>query len=80
MTEPAGDGGGGAAAAEMEGGEIVAHLAGFVASDLGVALAELTHGVLPPALHRVVVEQGAGVAGPTDHGARRATGSEVDWR
>ena len=43
-----GDGGGGAAGAEVDGGEVVAHLAGRVAAVGGVAEPELADGRCRP--------------------------------
>ena len=75
---PAADGGGGAAGAEVDGGEVVAHLAGAVAAGGGVAEAELAVGVVAPALDGAVVEEGAGVAAAGGDGGGGAAGAEVD--
>ena len=73
-----GDGGGGAAGAEVDGGQVVAHLVRAVAAVVGVAEAELADVVAPPALDGGVVEQRAGVVAAGADGGGGASGAEVD--
>jgi hypothetical protein len=73
-----GDGRGGAVAAQGNGGEGVAHLAGVVAAMVDVADAEGAHSVVAPALHSAVVEEGAGVGAAGGDGGGGAAGAEGD--
>ena len=73
-----GDGECGAACAEVDGGEVVAHLAWLVADPDVAAVAELTVDALSPALDGVVVEEGAGVASAGGDGECGAACAEVD--
>ena len=75
---PAADRGGGAAGAEVDGGEVVAHLAGCVAAVVGVAQAELPVAVVAPALDGAVVEERAGVVAAGGDRGGGAAGAEVD--
>ena len=62
----------------LDGGEVVAHLAGVVAPVGRVAEAELAVAVVAPALDGGVVEQGAGVVAAGGDGGGGAAGAEVD--
>ncbi len=61
-----GDGDGGAAGAERDGREGIAHLAGVVAAVRGAAGAEPSVGPVAPALDGAVVEEGAGEPLPAE--------------
>ncbi|CAB5064767.1 unannotated protein [freshwater metagenome] len=72
------DGLGGASGAEVDGGEVVSHLAGVVTPVVGVPVAEFTNLVESPTLHRVVVEEGTRVISAGCQRKRGASGAEVD--
>ena len=80
MELAGGDGGGGAAGAEVDGGEVVAHFAGFVTPRVGVAVAQPAGEPSAPAFDVAGVEQGAHVSTSRGDGGGGAAGSEVDWR
>ena len=66
---------------EIDGGEVVAHLAGHVAVRVLVAEPEVADGVRPPAFDGGVVEQRAApVARPCRERDRAPSGAEVDGR
>lgn len=69
------DGGGGAAGAQVDGVEVVAHLAGVVAEGVGAALAEPPEVAVAPALDGAVGETRARVEGAGGDGGGRAA-----WR
>jgi hypothetical protein len=69
-----------APAAEVDGGEGVAHLSRIVASPVGVTEAELTGVVVAPALYGAVVETGTSIIGSSGDLHGGATGAEVDGR
>ena len=73
-----GDVAGGAASAEVDGGEAVAHLVGAVAGVAGVAEAELAVVVTAPALQAVIIQDRAGVVAPGDEPLHRAAGAQID--
>src|SRR5690606_23379555 len=71
------DGAGRPTGAEVDGTER-RHLTGLVAEVAGGVLAELAELVHAPALHGVVVEQGARVATASRHGERRSPPAQED--
>ncbi len=77
MEVGGGDRGRGPAGAEVDGGQVVAQLAGTVAAGVGVAQAELAVVVPAPALHRAVVEEGADPVRADGHLGGRAAGAQV---
>src|SRR5207249_7038498 len=73
-----GDRDGGAAGAEVDGGEVVAHLPVSVTPPLGVAQPQLPEDVVAPALRRGVVEHRARVVAAGGERDGGAAGAEVD--
>ena len=75
VGRPGGDGGGGAARSQIDGGEVVAHLSRVVATVVGVTQPQLPWMVAAPALDSRVVQQSTCVSLPGGDGGGGAARS-----
>ena len=78
MAGPGADVDGGAAGAEIDVGQVVAHLPRLIAPGVGALVAEVAGGAIAPALHPAVIQDGAGVVVAFDHLQGGVAGAEID--